>query len=100
MSGDPTGSAFGGLDASGPWYATLLALAMWAGRLGVIIPVLALAGSLVQKPKVPAGPGTLPTHGPLFVVLLCGTILLVGALTFVPALALGPIAEQLAALGR
>ncbi|HVX88607.1 MAG TPA: potassium-transporting ATPase subunit KdpA [Gemmatimonadales bacterium] len=94
------GSAFAGLDASGPWYAIMLALAMWAGRLGVIIPVLAMAGSLVQKPKVPAGAGTFPTHGPLFVVLLCGTILLVGALTFIPALALGPIAEQLSALGR
>ncbi|HWA40938.1 MAG TPA: potassium-transporting ATPase subunit KdpA, partial [Gemmatimonadales bacterium] len=94
------GSAFAGLDATGPWYAYLLAAAMWAGRLGVIIPVLALAGSLAQKPKVPAGPGTFPTHGPLFVVLLCGTVLLVGALTFIPALALGPIAEHVAQLVR
>ncbi|HET7041621.1 MAG TPA: potassium-transporting ATPase subunit KdpA, partial [Gemmatimonadales bacterium] len=94
------GSAFAGLDATGPWFAALMAVAMWLGRLGVIIPVLALAGSLVQKPKVPAGPGTFPTHGPLFVVLLCGTVLLLGALTFIPALALGPIAEHVTAFLR
>ena len=94
------GSAFGGLDGSGPWYAYTQAAAMWLGRLGVIIPVLAMAGSLAQKPKVPAGPGTFPTHGPLFVVLLCGTVLLLGALTFVPALALGPIAEHVSAFLR
>ncbi|QEZ43881.1 potassium-transporting ATPase subunit KdpA [Cupriavidus oxalaticus] len=89
------GSAFAGLSANTPFYNTLLAAAMWLGRFWIIIPVLALAGSLAAKKRVPASGGTMPTHGPLFVVLLVGTVLLVGALTYVPALALGPIAEQL-----
>jgi K+-transporting ATPase ATPase A chain len=89
------GSAFAGLSANTPFYNTLLAAAMWFGRFWIIIPVLALAGSLAAKKRVPVSGGTMPTHGPLFVVLLVGTVLMVGALTYVPALALGPIAEQL-----
>jgi K+-transporting ATPase ATPase A chain len=93
------GSAFAGLSANTPFYNVLLAAAMWFGRFLVIVPVLALAGSLAAKPRVEACAGTLPTHGPLFVVLLVGTVLLVGALNFVPALALGPIVEQLTLYG-
>lgn len=89
------GSAFAGLGANSPFYNTAIGVAMLIGRYAVIVPVLALAGSLAKKKLVPAGPGTLPTHTPLFVVLLTGTVLLVGALTFVPALALGPIVEHL-----
>ncbi len=89
------GSAFGGLTASGPFYAISIGLAMAIGRYGVIIPVLAIAGSLARKKFLPTGPGTLPTHTPLFVALLAGTVLLLGALTFLPALALGPIVEHL-----
>ena len=89
------GSAFAGLDASGTFYATALALCMLVGRYWVIVPVLALAGSLAAKRYLPPGAGTLPTHGPLFVGLLAGTVLLVGALTFLPPLALGPVAEHL-----
>jgi potassium-transporting ATPase potassium-binding subunit len=89
------GSAFAGLTASGPFYATAGGIAMLIGRYWVIVPVLAIAGSLAQKKTVPASAGTLPTHTPLFVALLCGTIVLVGALTFIPALALGPIVEHL-----
>ncbi len=89
------GSAFGGLGANSDWYNLLLATAMWVGRFWVIVPVLALAGALARKTPVAPGPGTLPTHGPVFVVLLVGTVVLVGALTFLPALALGPIAEHL-----
>ncbi|WP_433934458.1 potassium-transporting ATPase subunit KdpA [Sorangium cellulosum] len=89
------GSAFGGLGANSPFYNTAIGVAMLVGRYAVIVPVLALAGSLARKKLVPAGPGTLPTHTPLFVALLTGTVLLVGALTFVPALALGPIVEHL-----
>ncbi|KYF81618.1 ATPase [Sorangium cellulosum] len=89
------GSAFGGLGANSPFYNTAIGVAMLIGRYAVIVPVLALAGSLARKKRVPAGPGTLPTHTPLFVALLTGTVLLVGALTFVPALALGPIVEHL-----
>lgn len=70
-------------------------LSCTVGRFGVIIPVMAIAGSLVSKKSQPASSGTLPTHGPLFVGLLIGTVLLVGALTFIPALALGPVAEYL-----
>ncbi|MBT9554724.1 MAG: potassium-transporting ATPase subunit KdpA [Myxococcales bacterium] len=95
------GSAFGGLTASGPFYTYAIGLCMLIGRYFVIIPVLALAGSMARKKAVPVGAGTLTTHGPLFVVLLIGTVLLVGALTFVPALALGPIVEHVqAALTR
>ncbi|WP_370553227.1 potassium-transporting ATPase subunit KdpA [Edwardsiella tarda] len=89
------GSAFGGLSVNTPFYNLLLALVMLIGRFGVIIPVMAIAGALALKKRQPAGNGTLATHGALFVGLLIGTILLVGALTFIPALALGPVAEQL-----
>ncbi|WP_295854257.1 potassium-transporting ATPase subunit KdpA [uncultured Xylophilus sp.] len=89
------GSAFAGLSANTPFYNTLLALAMWFGRFGVIVPVLAIAGALARKHRLPANAGTMPTHGPLFVVLLIGTVLLVGLLNYVPALALGPVVEHL-----
>jgi K+-transporting ATPase ATPase A chain len=89
------GSAFAGLTADTPFYNVLLGVAMFAGRFLIAIPVLALAGALAVKKSVPPSAGTLPSHTPLFVGLLVGTVLLVGALTFVPALALGPIVEQL-----
>ncbi|PVZ85900.1 potassium-transporting ATPase subunit KdpA [Serratia sp. S1B] len=89
------GSAFAGLSVNTPFYNLLLAFAMFVGRFGVILPVLAIAGSLCVKKRQPAGNGTLPTYGPLFIGLLIGTVLLVGALTFIPALALGPVAEHL-----
>lgn len=95
------GSAFAGLSANTVFYNSLLAIAMFFGRFGVIIPVLGIAGSLAAKKHVPASSGTLPTHTPLFVMFLVGVIIIVGALTFLPALALGPIAEQmLAGMGR
>ncbi|MES2369370.1 MAG: potassium-transporting ATPase subunit KdpA [Pseudomonadota bacterium] len=89
------GSAFAGLSANTPFYNTLLGIAMWFGRFGVIVPVLALAGALAAKKRITASAGTMPTHGPLFVVLLIGTVVLVGALNYVPALALGPVVEHL-----
>jgi K+-transporting ATPase ATPase A chain len=89
------GSAFAGLSVNTPFYNSMLAIAMWFGRFGSIVPVLAIAGSLAAKKRLAVTAGTLPTHGPLFVVLLLGTLLLVGALTYVPALALGPIVEHL-----
>ncbi len=89
------GSAFAGLSANTPFYNTLLGLAMWLGRFLVIVPVLAIAGSLAAKKRIPVGEGTLPTHGPLFIVLLIGTVGLVGLLNYVPALALGPLVEHL-----
>ena len=89
------GSAFGGLSANTPFYNLMLSLGMLLGRFGYILPVLALAGSLAMKKTAPIGQNTFPTHGPLFVALLTVTILLVGGLTFLPTLALGPIAEQL-----
>ncbi|WP_114191775.1 potassium-transporting ATPase subunit KdpA [Edaphovirga cremea] len=89
------GSAFGGLSVNTPFYNMLLAIAMFVGRFGVIVPVMAIAGSLAAKKRQSAGNGTLPTSGPLFIGLLVGTVLLVGALTFIPALALGPVAEHL-----
>jgi K+-transporting ATPase ATPase A chain len=89
------GSAFGGLSANTPFYNGLLGLAMWLGRFAVIVPVLAIAGSLAAKQRLPVTGGTLPTHGPLFVSLLIGTVLLVGLLNYVPALALGPVVEHL-----
>jgi K+-transporting ATPase ATPase A chain len=89
------GSAFAGLSANTPFYNILLGLAVWFGRFGVIVPVLAIAGSLAAKKRLPVTEGTLPTHGPLFVVLLIGTVLLVGLLNYVPALALGPMVEHL-----
>ncbi|RWO91051.1 potassium-transporting ATPase subunit KdpA [Mesorhizobium sp.] len=92
------GSAFGGLTGNTPWYNITLAIGMLMGRFLVIIPVLAIAGSLVAKKTVPASAGTFPTDGPLFVGLLVGVILIVGGLTFFPALAVGPIVEHLAGI--
>jgi K+-transporting ATPase ATPase A chain len=89
------GSAFAGLSANTPFYNALLGLAMWLGRFAVIVAVLAIAGSLARRKRLPATAGTLPTHGPLFVFLLIGTVLLVGLLNYVPALALGPVVEHL-----
>ncbi|MBB4230096.1 potassium-transporting ATPase subunit KdpA [Rhizobium mongolense] len=89
------GSAFGGLTGNTPWYNITLGIGMLMGRFLVIIPALAIAGSLVAKKTVPASAGTFPTDGPLFVGLLSGTILIVGGLTFFPALALGPVVEHL-----
>jgi len=89
------GSAFAGLSANTPFYNTALGLCMLFGRYWLAVPVLAIAGALARKKIVPPGAGTLPTHTPLFVGLLVGVVLLVGALTFVPALALGPIVEHL-----
>ena len=94
-AGNNNGSAFAGLSANTPFYNTLLAIAMWFGRFAVIVPVLAIAGSLAAKKRLAATSGTLPTHGPLFVALLVGTVLLVGLLNYVPALALGPVVEHL-----
>ena len=94
-AGNNNGSAFAGLSANTPFYNTLLGVVMWFGRFGVIVPVLALAGSLAAKKRLPVTPGTMPTHGPLFVLLLIGTVLLVGLLNYVPALALGPVVEHL-----
>jgi potassium-transporting ATPase potassium-binding subunit len=90
------GSAFAGLNANSQFYNLTLAAAMFAGRFLVIVPVLCIAGMLVAKGRVPPAMGTLPTHGPLFVAVLVGTIVIVGGLTFFPALALGPIVEHLA----
>jgi K+-transporting ATPase ATPase A chain len=98
-AGNNNGSAFGGLSANEPHYNAALGMAMLFARYWVAVPALAVAGSLAKKKVVPAGPGTLPTHTPLFVALLIGTVLLVGALTFVPALALGPIVEHLILMG-
>jgi len=89
------GSAFAGLSANTPFYNALLAVAMWFGRFAVIVPVLAIAGALAAKKRLPVTAGTMPTHGPLFVTLLVGTVLLVGLLNYVPALALGPVVEHL-----
>ena len=89
------GSAFAGLSANTPFYNILLGLAMWFGRFGVIIPVLAIAGSLAAKKRIAATSGTLPTHGLLFIILLLSVILLIGLLNYIPVLALGPVAEHL-----
>jgi K+-transporting ATPase ATPase A chain len=89
------GSAFAGLSANMPFYNTALGTVMFFSRYWIIVPVLALAGSLVAKKKVPAGAGTLPTHTLLFVLWLVGVVIVIGALTFFPALALGPIVEHL-----
>lgn len=94
-AGNNNGSAFAGLSANTPFYNVLLGIAMWIGRFGMILPVLAIAGSLAAKQRLPVTSGTLPTHGPLFVTLLIGTVLLVGLLNYVPALALGPVVEHL-----
>jgi potassium-transporting ATPase potassium-binding subunit len=98
-AGNNNGSAFAGLSANTPFYNIALGIAMWVGRFWVIIPVLAIAGSLAAKKRVPVTSGTMPTHGPLFIVLLVGVVLLVGLLTYVPALALGPIVEHLMMTG-
>lgn len=98
-AGNNNGSAFAGLSANTPFYNTLLGFAMFFARFWIIVPVLAIAGSLAAKKRIPPGAGTLPTHTPLFVLLLIGTVIVVGALTFLPALALGPIVEQLQMLG-
>jgi K+-transporting ATPase ATPase A chain len=94
-AGNNNGSAFAGLGANTPFYNTALGLAMFFARYWLAIPILAIAGSLAQKKIVPVSSGTLPTHTPLFVVLVTSVVLIVGALTFLPALALGPIVEQL-----
>ena len=93
------GSAFAGLSANTPFYNIATGVAMWFGRFWPALPVLAIAGSLAAKKRIAPGLGTLPTHAPLFVVLLIGTVLLVGALTYVPALALGPVVEHLLMIG-
>jgi K+-transporting ATPase ATPase A chain len=94
------GSAFAGLTATGPFWTFGLGLAMLVGRYWVIVPVLAIAGAMARKRAVPVSAGTLPTHGPLFVTLVVATLVLVGALTFIPALALGPVVEHLSVAAR
>jgi K+-transporting ATPase ATPase A chain len=89
------GSAFAGFGANTPFHNLMLALAMLIGRFGYILPVLAIAGSLAMKQRVPVGPNSFPTHGLLFVGLLAATILLVGGLNFLPTLVLGPVADHL-----
>jgi K+-transporting ATPase ATPase A chain len=93
-AGGNNGSAFAGLNANTPWWDTTMGLAMLMGRFLMIIPALAIAGSMVGKKVVPASLGTFPTSGPLFSGLLVGVVVIVGALTFFPALALGPIVEH------
>ena len=90
------GSAFGGLNAASPWYAATVGIAMLLGRYAMYIPLVAIGGSLARKQHIPTSAGTFPTHGLLFVVLLIGTVFIVGVLVFFPALALGPLAEQFA----
>lgn len=94
-AGNNNGSAFAGLGANTQFYNTTLGLAMLFARYWIIVPILAIAGSLARKKVVPVGAGTLPTHTPLFVALLIGVVIIVGALAFIPALALGPIVEHL-----
>ena len=98
-AGNNNGSAFAGLSANTPFYNTALGFAMLFSRYWLIVPVLAIAGSLATKKIIPVGAGTLPTHTPLFVTLLVGTVIVVGALAFFPVLALGPIVEHLQMLG-
>jgi K+-transporting ATPase ATPase A chain len=98
-AGNNNGSAFAGISANTPFYNFALGVAMWLARYWIMIPVLAVAGSLAAKRATAVTAGTLPTHGPLFVVMLVGVVLMVGALTFLPALALGPIVEHLAMTG-
>ncbi|HEX6828800.1 MAG TPA: potassium-transporting ATPase subunit KdpA, partial [Burkholderiales bacterium] len=97
--GNNNGSAFAGLSANTPFYNTLLGVAMLAARYWLMVPVLAIAGSLAAKKIITPSAGTLPTHTPLFVALLVGTVIVVGALTFLPALALGPVVEHLQMIG-
>ena len=94
-AGNNNGSAFGGLGAGSFFYATALGIAMWLARFWIMVPVLALAGGLAKKKMIPASAGTLPTHRPLFVAMLTFVVVVVGALTFIPALALGPVVEHL-----
>jgi K+-transporting ATPase ATPase A chain len=89
------GSAFAGLSANTPFYNWMLAIAMWFGRFAMIVPVLAIAGSLAAKQRLQTTAGSMPTHGPMFVGLLVGVVVLVGVLNYVPALALGPVVEHL-----
>jgi K+-transporting ATPase ATPase A chain len=89
------GSAFAGLSANTPFYNSMLAVAMWFGRFAMIVPILAIAGSLAGKQRLEANAGTMPTHGAMFVGLLCGVVALVGVLNYVPALALGPVIDHL-----
>jgi K+-transporting ATPase ATPase A chain len=93
-AGNNNGSAFGGLTVNTPFYNLSLGIAMWLGRFWPIVAALAIGGSLAAKKRVPVTEGTMPTHGPLFIVLLIGTVLLIGVLNYVPALALGPLAEH------
>jgi K+-transporting ATPase ATPase A chain len=97
--GNNNGSAFAGLGANNPFYNTSGGVIMWLARYWLAIPVLAIAGSLAAKKLVPTGPGTLPTHTPLFISMLVGVVIIVGALTFLPALALGPIIEHVRMIG-
>ncbi len=99
-AGNNNGSAFAGLNANTPFYNIALGIAMLFARYWVALPVLAIAGSLAQKKIIPASAGTLPTHTPLFVIMLIGIVVVVGALTFFPALALGPIVEHLMMVSR
>lgn len=99
-AGNNNGSAFAGLGANTPFYNTALGIAMLFARYWLAIPALAIAGSLVQKKKIPESAGTLPTHTPLFIAWLMGVIVIVGALSFLPALALGPIVEHLMVMAR
>jgi K+-transporting ATPase ATPase A chain len=94
-AGNNNGSAFASISANTPFYNVGLGIAMWISRYWLIIPVLAIAGSLASKRATAVTVGTLPTHTPLFITMLVGVVLLVGALTFVPALALGPVVEHL-----
>ena len=98
-AGNNNGSAFAGLGANTPFYNTGLGIAMFIARYWLALPILAIAGSLAKKKRIPAGNGTLPTHTPLFVAWVIGVILIVGALSFLPALALGPIVEHLMIFG-
>lgn len=99
-AGNNNGSAFAGLTANTPFYNIALGLAMWFSRFWIIVPVLAVAGSLAAKRVSPTTSGTLPTHTPVFVLMLVAVVVIVGALTFVPALALGPVAEHLQLVGK
>ncbi len=99
-AGNNNGSAFAGLSANTPFYNLSLGLAMWFSRFWIIVPVLAVAGSLAAKKLTPATSGTLPTHTPVFIGMLVAVVIIVGALTFVPALALGPIVEHLQLIGK
>jgi K+-transporting ATPase ATPase A chain len=94
-AGNNNGSAFAGLSANTPFYNIALAIVMWFGRFAVIVPILAIAGALAAKKRLAVTPGTLPTHGTMFVALLIGVVVLIGVLNYVPALALGPVVEHL-----